>query len=159
MSSFQSKISSRRYFVFFMMRKMPMAWLAGLRLEKLDASGATISVPYKWLTTNPFRSIYFACLAMAAELSSGILLMNEIDKSKASVSMLVVELKGNFIKKASETVYFSCLQGEDIRQAIERAIQQDQPQQIKAQSVGTLQDGTEVCRFEVLWSVKKRRSS
>ena len=36
---------------------------------------ATVLMKYKWLNTNPFRSVYFACLQMAAEFSTGIICM------------------------------------------------------------------------------------
>lgn len=57
----------------WMMAKLPLAWLAGLRMEELTADRCRISVPYRWLSQNPFRSTYFAALSMAAEMSTGAL--------------------------------------------------------------------------------------
>ena len=83
----------------FLMKQLPMAWLAGLRLTQLTTTQAAITVRFKFLTQNPFRSIYFACLAMAAELASGIQAMMHV-QAGTPVSMLVTGLQGDFTKKA-----------------------------------------------------------
>src|SRR4029079_2150345 len=57
----------------FFLAKLPLALAAGVRLQELSAEQCTTSVPYGWRSTNPFRSTYFAALAMAAELSTGAL--------------------------------------------------------------------------------------
>ncbi len=51
----------------FMLMKLPLALFAGLRVQQIDASECAVSVPYGWLSTNPFKSTYFAALSMAAE--------------------------------------------------------------------------------------------
>jgi hypothetical protein len=71
-AAFRRQVLSPAKLRLFMLRKLPMAWLAGLRLTALTPAAATVTIRYKYLTQNPFRSIYFACLAMAAELASGI---------------------------------------------------------------------------------------
>lgn len=46
-----------------------------------------------------FRSTYFACLAMAAEMSTGALAMAHLYHSDPPVSMLVVKLESEYFKK------------------------------------------------------------
>jgi hypothetical protein len=82
----------------FLLRKLPMAWLAGLRLTTLTPEAATVTIRYKYLTQNPFRSIYFAALAMAAELASGIQAMLHT-QGGGLVSMLVVGLQAEFSRR------------------------------------------------------------
>ena len=53
------------------------------------------SVPYKWLTQNPFRSTYFASLAMAAEMSTGILALSNVYKRNPPFSMLVIKMEAS----------------------------------------------------------------
>ncbi len=55
----------------FMLAKLPLALVAGLRMRELDRDRCVVTVPYGWRTTNPFRSTYFAALSMAAEMSTG----------------------------------------------------------------------------------------
>ena len=100
-----------------MLRKLPMAWLAGLRLTALTPEGATVTIRYKYLTQNPFRSIYFACLGMAAELASGVQAMTAV-QSGPPASMLVVGLTAEFTKKAVGLIAFTCPDGAAIAQAV-----------------------------------------
>ena len=52
-----------------------------IKVEKVDEQASAISVRYSWFSKNPFKSIYFACLAMAAEMASGVLaLVHTTDK-------------------------------------------------------------------------------
>ncbi len=53
-------------FRMFLFWKLPAALFSGVRIKEIDEERSIISVPYKWLTQNPFRSTYFASLAMAA---------------------------------------------------------------------------------------------
>ena len=48
-----------------MLRHLPMAFLAGLKVKKLSNSIAEVTVPFNFLNKNPFNSIYFAVLTMA----------------------------------------------------------------------------------------------
>jgi redox-regulated HSP33 family molecular chaperone len=104
----------------FLLRKLPMAWLAGLRLTTLTAEAATVTIRYKYLTQNPFRSIYFAALAMAAELASGIQAMLHT-QGGGPVSMLVVGLQAEFSKKAVGLITFTCPDGGAIAHAVAKS--------------------------------------
>ena len=79
---FQKTILSRWKFRFFLIAKLPSAWISGLRVRKLERNECAVSVPFKWLTQNPFKSTYFACQAMAAEMSTGLISMMAIQGSK-----------------------------------------------------------------------------
>ncbi|MFN0275220.1 MAG: DUF4442 domain-containing protein, partial [Chitinophagales bacterium] len=87
--NFRKKISNNFLFRFFLLQRMPLALIAGLYVRKLDKESCTVSVPYKWLSQNPFRSIYFAAQAMSAEMSTGILSMMAIQGCNPALSMLV----------------------------------------------------------------------
>ncbi|RZK98454.1 MAG: DUF4442 domain-containing protein, partial [Hymenobacter sp.] len=107
MQAFRRQILSPHKLRLFMLRKLPLAWLAGLRLVALTPEAATVTIRYKYLTQNPFRSIYFAALAMAAELASGIQAMLHT-QGGGPVSMLVVGLQAEFTKKAVGLIAFTC---------------------------------------------------
>ena len=53
----------------------------------------------RWINQNPFRSLFWAVQGMAAELTTGALLMREIEEQKKPVSMLVIGTKASFQKK------------------------------------------------------------
>src|SRR6478736_284914 len=109
-------------FRMFLFLKLPSAFFSGVRIREISPSACAVSVPYKWLSQNPFRSTYFACLAMAAELSTGALAMAHLYKRKEKVSMLVTGMNASFRKKATGRTYFVCEDGNSLRDAIQKAI-------------------------------------
>ena len=88
-------------FRMFLFSKLPAAFFAGLKVQEADAKHCVVTVPYKWFTKNPFRSTYFACLSMAAEMSTGALAMAHLYKIQPPVSMLVVKVESEYFKKAT----------------------------------------------------------
>ncbi|HMU57084.1 MAG TPA: thioesterase, partial [Chitinophagaceae bacterium] len=79
-------------FRMFLLTKLPSAFFSGVRIRDLDDEKCTATVPFKWFSQNPFRSTYFACLSMAAEMSTGALALAHLYKSDPPVSMLVVKV-------------------------------------------------------------------
>ena len=53
-------------FRLYLFYKLPAAFFSGVRVREIDEQHCVVTVPYKWFSQNPFRSTYFACLAMAA---------------------------------------------------------------------------------------------
>lgn len=140
----------------FMLRKLPMGLLAGLRVTAFDGEMAAVTIRYGYLTKNPFRSLYFACLAMAAELSTGVQGMVRVAEGPP-VSMLIVGLEGAFTKKAVGRITFTCADGAAIARAVEEARATGEGRTVLCTSIGTDQAGDEVARFRLTWSFKARR--
>lgn len=150
------KLVSPFWFRLFTFTRLPLAWFAGLRVVELGESTCRVAVPYGWRSQNPFRSIYFAALAMAAELSTGALAWLATEETGASVAMLVVKLEAGYGKKADGRTTFTCEQGAEITRAVQEAVATGEPRTVRAKTVGRLADGTEVARFHFTWSFKAR---
>ncbi len=140
----------------FMLAKLPLALIAGLRVRELDRERCVVTVPYGWRTTNPFRSTYFAALSMAAEMSTGGLSMVAAESAEAPVAMLIVNLEASFDKKATALTTFTCADGAKAIAAVAETIRTGEPAKARLESVGRMPDGTEVARFAFTWSFKKR---
>ena len=140
-----------RLFLFF---KLPSAFFSGVRLRDIDSAHCRVTVPYKWFSQNPFKSTYFACLAMAAEMSTGVLGMMQLHKRTPAVSMLVIGLEANYHKKAIERTNFICEDGELIQKAVEETIATGEAIIVKAKSVGKNNKGEVVAEFFITWSFK-----
>ena len=67
--------------------KLPSVWWCGIRVKSVDKDICVAHVKHKWINQNPFKSMFWAVQGMAAELTTGILLMNEIAYSKKNISM------------------------------------------------------------------------
>lgn len=156
LEKFRKKISNPFLFKLFLFQKLPLAFIAGVKVRRMDKEVCTVSVPYKWLSQNPFRSIYFAAQAMAAEMSTGILSMMAIQGASPALSMLVSNVEASFVKKADMRVYFTCTDGAKIFEAVQEAIQTGEGVTVKARSEGKMNDGTVVAEFYITWSFKTK---
>ncbi len=143
-------------FRMFLFSKLPAAFIAGVRVRDIDEKQCRVTVPYKWLSQNPFRSTYFACLSMAAEMSTGALAMAHIYKSIPPVSMLVVKVESEYFKKATGRSTFTCEDGDLFHRAVEETIATGEPRMIRARSVGRNSDGEVVAEFFITWSFKAK---
>ena len=152
--SFQQKMLNPFFFKLFLFLKLPMAFLAGLKLKELSDSHAVVKMKYKYLNKNPFGSIYFACLSMAGELASGMLAASIAYKSNPKLSMLVVGVKINFSKKAVGTILFECNQGKEILATIQKSLDTGEGQTIEVLTIARDEKGDVVAEFLIQWSFK-----
>jgi hypothetical protein len=143
-------------FNFFLLTQLPIGWLVGLSMEHIDDTRAVVSIRYKYITQNPFRSIYFACLAMAGELASGALGLVQVYGSQPEVSMLVVKMEADFTKKAVGKILFTCADGAAIREAVEDSKRTGEGRTVVATSIGTDATGVQVAIFRITWSFKAK---
>ena len=137
-------------FTFF---KLPAAWWTGVRVSKINDTSCEVSVRHRWINQNPFGSMFWAVQGMAAELTTGLLIMKGIKESNAKVSMLVLNNNANFSKKATGRITFSCTQGAEITQLMDELIKSGTPKTIWMESVGTDEAGDVVSRFNFEWTL------
>ncbi|RYY16125.1 MAG: DUF4442 domain-containing protein [Chitinophagaceae bacterium] len=143
-------------FRLFLLSKLPSAYFSGLKIKSMTPDQCTVTIPYKWFSQNPFRSTYFACLAMAGEMSTGSLAMAYVYKHRPSISMLVVKLEANYFKKADGLTAFTCIDGPRFRTEIQRAVDSGDPVSFTAKSTGVNQKGELVAEFFITWSFKRK---
>ena len=154
--SFLSLVRHPFKFRLYTLMKLPSAFFSGVRVRSLTEEACAVSVPFKWFSQNPFRSTYFACLAMAAEMSTGVLALLYMPAKQTAVSMLVVKLEASYFKKATSRTTFTCSQGVDFQQAIQKALETGEAQQVTATSEGINEAGELIARFDVTWSFKTK---
>jgi len=152
---FRLAILNKPKFFIYLLMKLPMGWLAGLRLKQLEADFCEVTVRHRWLNQNPFKSMYFAVLSMAAEMSTGLLTLMYI-QGDTSVSMLVTGLEASFTKKALGLITFRCEDGALTRDTIEQALSDGQGKTIVTTSAGKNENGEVVATFHITWSIKKK---
>ena len=138
----------------FLLFKLPSAFICGVRVKAIDEDRCIVSVKHRWINQNPFNSMYFAVQAMAAELSTGALVMFQIQKSDRKISMLVANNKGNFTKKATGRITFVCNDGHLIEKAIKETIATGEGQTFWMKSIGTDEKGIQVSEMDFEWSVR-----
>ena len=117
--SFVNLIRNPLRFRYFLLQKLPAAFFVGLRIVHLDAQKCIVKVQYNWFTKNPFKSMYFAVEAMAAELSTGLIVFGQTYQRQPKISMLVSKMEASFFKKAIGKIIFTCEDGLAIQNAIQ----------------------------------------
>ena len=153
---FSKQMTSPLKFRMFLLSKLPSAYFSGVRVKSLDENKCEVTVPFKWFSQNPFRSTYFACLSMAAEMSTGALALGHLYKRQPPVSMLVVKTEGEYFKKAVDKTVFVCEDGLQIKKTIEEAIGSGEGKTIRAKTIGKNKAGELVAEFFITWSFKAK---
>ncbi|MEL6304511.1 MAG: DUF4442 domain-containing protein [Bacteroidota bacterium] len=148
-----TKPSKFNSFTFF---KLPSAWWCGVRLKQLDATTAVTTVKHRWVNQNPFKSMFWAVQGMAAELSTGAMVIDQIRASGEKISMLVANNNATFTKKATGRITFTCNDGHLIKEAIEKTIATGEGQTFWMKSEGVNEQGIVVSTFNFEWTVRKK---
>jgi hypothetical protein len=153
---FVSLVTSKWKMKVYMLSKLPLAFVAGLSVERFDRIGATVSVPFRFINKNPFGSIYFAPLSMAAELSSGLLALEAVKSADRPVSMLVLQMNAEYYKKAKTRIFFSCNDRQQLHTSVQKAVETSQGQTFESIIEGVDLQGDLVARFRVTWTFKSK---
>jgi hypothetical protein len=151
-----SLVSSPFKFRMYLLYKLPAAFFSGIRIKEITKEKCVTSVPYKWLTQNPFRSTYFASLSMAAEMSTGILALINTYQKNPPISMLVTKMEANYFKKAKGATFFSCEEGLKIAEVVNEAAKGGEGKTITVSSRGKSKDGELIAEFLFTWSFKSK---
>lgn len=141
----------------FMFFKLPSAFWGGVRVKSIEETNCKVTVKHRWFNQNPFNSMYFAVQAMAAEFTTGALVMLQIKKSGKNISMLVANNKSSFTKKATGRITFTCNQGDLIKETIQKAIDSMEGQTVWLTSIGVNENGEQVSEMQFEWTIKVRK--
>ena len=141
----------------FLLFKLPSAYFTGVRVKSISEITCITTVKHGWINQNPFNSLFWAVQGMAAELSTGALVMYKIRESKRNISMLVLNNKATFSKKARGRILFSCNDGKILNDAINKAISTGEGQTVWMQSEGKDEVGDVVSNFQFEWTLKLKQ--
>ncbi|MBC7556145.1 MAG: DUF4442 domain-containing protein [Chryseobacterium sp.] len=146
-------VSNLNKFLFF---KLPSAYFCGVRVQQIEDNKCVVTVKHRWINQNPFNSMYFAVQAMAAELSTGALVMTHVQNSEKKISMLVANNKSNFSKKATGKITFVCVDGYLAAKTIQEAIETGEGKTFWMKSIATNDKGDKVSEMDFEWSIKMK---
>jgi hypothetical protein len=144
------------YFRLYLILNLPMGFLSGMRVRELSEERCKVTVPFKWLNKNPFKSTFWAVLGMGAEMNTAALILQYTYKHQPSISTLPLKCESEFLKKATGITKFVCNDGLEIKEKINIAVKTKKPIIIETYSEGLNKDAETVCKFKFTWSVKVR---
>lgn len=140
----------------YLFKNLPSAYFCGVRVYALGTDYCTVRVKHRWFNQNPFNSMYFAVQNMAAELTTGALVMRGIKESNKKISMLVLNQKSQFTKKAQGMITFKCTDGDLIKEKINEAVNSKDGISFWVRSEGYDEKGDRVGVYEFEWTVKAK---
>ena len=138
----------------FLLFKLPAAFLTGVRTKTITDTTCVVTVKHRWINQNPFKSMFWAVQGMAAELTTGALVMKKIKESGKNISMLVANNSSSFTKKATGRIKFTCDEGLKINEAIDKAIKTGEGQTVWLNANGINEEGIQVSSFNFEWTLK-----
>ena len=132
---------------------LPSAWWCGVRVKKISSKYCSTKVNLNWINKNPFKSIFWAIQGMAAELSTGALIMQASKSFKCDISMHVINNKATFTKKAKGQIVFSCDDGEAVHKTFTKLLKTKKSQTLWLQAKGVDKEGDIVSIFDFEWTL------
>lgn len=100
--------------------------------------------------------MYFAAQSMAAEFSTAVLLVGQIEKSEKDIALIIISMKADFLERATNKIHFTCQVDNELDLAISKAVATGEPVAIELISKGLDQNGNHVSQFSFTWSLKLR---
>jgi hypothetical protein len=98
--------------------------------------------------------MFWAVQGMAAEFSTGTLVMKQIRESGQKISMLVANNNASFTKKATGRITFTCEDGHLIAEALKKTVATGEGETFWMRSVGVNENGVVVSTFNFEWTVR-----
>lgn len=136
--------------------RMPLLAMIKPKVSHLDSERCEVKLPFRFRNRNIFGTMYFAATLMAAELTTGGLVLFHQAAQLEKVRFIVKGIDAEFVKPARTTVTFSCTQGEEVEEAFREALLSGQSVERELIAEGRRDDGEVVARVRVRWWWKAR---
>ena len=147
------------YLRFFGLSKIPLLYFVRPSVQTWDNDRFVVKIPLKRRTKNHLGSMYFGVLAAGADLAAGFVAMDAIRLSGERVSLIFKDMQAEFLKRAEDTVHFTCDEGILIKDLVEKAIETgdrvEMPVHVTATVPSKLGDEA-VARFTLTLSLKRK---
>ena len=101
--------------------------------------------------------MFWAVQGMAAELTTGAIILSEVRNSTIPISMLVTRNEAEFLKKAKGKITFTCKDVVLVKNQFATHLKSETGTRFWMQSEGVDQQGDVVSRFRFEWSIKSKK--
>lgn len=142
----------------FGLLKIPVLFFVGPSVEEISDEKIVVKIGLNRRTQNHVGSMYFGVLAAGADAACGLLAMRLIDdRAGGKVSLIFKDFNAEFLKRAEGDVHFVCTEGVQILEAVQKAKETRERQNLPVQVVATVPSLTgeePVARFVLTLSLK-----
>mgnify|MGYP001301731212 FL=1 len=119
------KFKTNLFIKYFGFTKVPLIFYCKPKVVEISDTSVTLKIPLLRRNRNHVGSMYIGALAIGADLSSALLALNIINKSKRKIIPIFKDLKAEFLKRAEGDVHFVCNEGEKIDRMMEKVLSQN----------------------------------
>jgi len=154
-----TNLRDNMFMKFFGLTKVPMLFYLRPKVKELSSEQTIIQIPLTRRSKNHLNSMYFAALAAGADLAAGMSAMKMIYESGEKVSLSFKEFQANFLKRAEGDTIFTCKQGVEIKEFVDRILESGERENMPVKVIATCPDklGDEpVAEFTLILSLKKK---
>jgi acyl-coenzyme A thioesterase PaaI-like protein len=139
--------------------KIPLIFF--LRPSVVEASDerCVLKIRLNRRSRNHLGSMYFGALCTGADAAAALIGLQASQKVGGRIAVIFKDVQAEFLKRAEADVHFSCGQGREIRELLEKANESGERENLPVHVVATVPTlfGSEpVARFTLTLSVKRR---
>jgi acyl-coenzyme A thioesterase PaaI-like protein len=129
------------------------------RVEQLDTGACRLTIPLNWRTRNHYKSMYFGVMAVGADCAAGFLAQHCIEHSGTDVQLLFKDFHADFHRRAMADVAFTCPDGAQVAQMVQKAAASTQRinQQVRVVATVPQLNDEHVADFTLTLSLKQGR--
>lgn len=150
-------VKNTLYLRYFGLTKIPLLYYARPVVIAKSNEHVVIKIPLCRKTKNHQGSMYFAALAMGADCSVGLLAVELINKQRHKISFIFSDFNAEFYRRATGDVFFSCNQGREIADLVQKAATNDERVELPLQAIATVpsENDEPVACFRLTLSLKR----
>ena len=137
----------------WMIRRLPMGLLSGMVIESLDENGCKVMLKDRPWIRNPFGSVFWAVMGMAAELSTGALIHAYV--SGTNTKYILTGMKAEFLKKVRGKSFYFCSAGRELSRNLDSLRKPDETYTVLLPVTAFDKTGQTVAEFQFYWQLKK----
>ena len=106
----------------FSLLKVPLLGILRPKVVQLDQQSSRIRLPLSHLAKNHVGSMYFGALAIGAELSVALKVVDSMQNEKTPVNFIFKDFSCQFLQRAEGATDFCCDEVAQIQALIEKAL-------------------------------------
>ena len=107
---------------YFGWSKVPMIFYCRPSVIDISSNSVTVKIPFLRRNRNHVGSMYLGALSVGADITSAMLSLAIIKKSKKKIIPIFKDFHADYLKRAEGDVHFVCDQGLKIKTMIEKTI-------------------------------------
>lgn len=129
-----------------------MGLASGMAIEFLDPDSCKVILKDRFWIHNPFGSVFWAVMSMAAELSTGSLIYAWCSGNR--VKFILTGVEGKFTKKVRGRSFYICQSGQEVQRRLESLNSPGETCTVQLPVIAQDQAGLTVAEFQFTWSLK-----